>query len=273
MEATPILYDTHMHTPLCKHAKGEPGDYAAVAEKRGLKGIVVTCHNPGPNGFSPRVRMALEQFDEYVDLVERARQAWNGRIDIRLGLECDYLPEMEPFLEKLLRRAEFHHVLGSVHPQLPYYREQYDTGDPIAFYETYFEHLAMAAESGLFDTLSHPDLVKNVYHREWDVTQLLDTIGKNLDRIARAGVAMELNTSGLHKTVREMNPGPVMLREMQARHIPVVVGSDAHEPHRVAADFEQAFTLLEAAGYETVSFYLDRQRQTVSIPAARASLR
>ena len=105
MEATPILYDTHMHTPLCKHAKGEPGDYAAVAEKRGLKGIVVTCHNPGPNGFSPRVRMALEQFDEYVDLVERARQAWNGRIDIRLGLECDYLPEMEPFLEKLLGLA------------------------------------------------------------------------------------------------------------------------------------------------------------------------
>lgn len=270
---TPILYDTHMHTPLCKHAKGEPGDYAAAAEKRGLKGIIVTCHNPGPNGFSARVRMEMAQFDEYVDLVERARQVWDGRVDVRLGLECDYIPDMEPFLETLLRRADFHYVLGSVHPQLPYYREQYDTGDPIAFYETYFDHLALAAESGLFDALAHPDLVKNVYHKEWDAARLLDIIGRSLDRIARTDVALELNTSGLHKTMREMNPGPVMLREMCTRHIPVVVGSDAHEPHRVAADFGQAFDLLEMAGYEGVSFYLDRQRQPVSIFAARASLR
>ena len=42
----PVLYEQHMHTPLCKHARGEPGDYAAVAEQRGLKGIVVTW-----NGF------------------------------------------------------------------------------------------------------------------------------------------------------------------------------------------------------------------------------
>lgn len=273
METTPVLYDSHMHTPLCKHARGEPEEYAAVAEKRGLKGIIVTCHNPGPNGFSPRVRMSLDQFDTYVEMVERARQAWHGRVDVRLGLECDYIPGMEAFLQELLSRADFHHVLGSIHPQLPYYRSQYDKGDPVAFCETYFENLALAAETGLFDTLSHPDLVKNVYHRQWNVTQQLPVICASLDRIALTDVAMELNTSGVHKLIREMNPGSVILREMCIRHIPVVVGSDAHEPHRVAADFEKAFDLLETAGYESVNFYLNRQRHSVSIAAARASLR
>ena len=56
MSPEPILYETHMHTPLCKHARGEPEAYAAVAEQRGLKGIIVTCHNPTDNGWAPEVR-------------------------------------------------------------------------------------------------------------------------------------------------------------------------------------------------------------------------
>ena len=32
--SAPILYESHCHTPLCKHALGEPEEYAAEAEKR-----------------------------------------------------------------------------------------------------------------------------------------------------------------------------------------------------------------------------------------------
>ena len=45
MTDSPMLYEMHMHTPMCHHAFGEPQDYAQVAEQRGLKGIVVTCQN------------------------------------------------------------------------------------------------------------------------------------------------------------------------------------------------------------------------------------
>jgi len=71
-----MLYETHMHTPLCKHAVGEPEDYAEQAQRRGLTGIIVTCHNTAPDGFSPRVRMSLHEFPDYVALVARAREAW-----------------------------------------------------------------------------------------------------------------------------------------------------------------------------------------------------
>ena len=49
----PLLYESHCHTPLCKHAHGLPIDYAAVALRRGLKGLIVTCHCPLPDGTSP----------------------------------------------------------------------------------------------------------------------------------------------------------------------------------------------------------------------------
>ncbi|MFL2541574.1 MAG: histidinol-phosphatase [Candidatus Latescibacterota bacterium] len=267
-----MLYEMHMHTPLCKHAIGEPGEYAAVAEVRGLAGIVVTCHNPCNDGWSPGVRMSVAEFPEYVALVERAQKAWAGRVDIRLGIECDYVPGMEAWIERLLDMAEFHHVLGSVHPQLTDYIARFGTGDAVALVATYFEHLAMAAETGFFDTIAHPDLVKNSDPHNWDGDRAMEFIRPCLDRIQAAGTAMELNTSGLNKLYSEMNPGQQMLGEMCQRDIPVVMGADAHDPVRVAANYEDALDTLSAVGYSNISIFLDRQRRDIPIEQARSLL-
>jgi histidinol-phosphatase (PHP family) len=271
--SAPILYESHCHTTLCKHAFGEPEDYAAMAALRGLKGIIFTCHCPLPNTLSGNVRMEPEQYDTYVAMVERARVAFAGEVDVRLGLESDFFPGVEPWLEKLHARAPLHHVLGSVHYQMRDYRERYYRGDVAAFQELYFEHLAQAAESGLFDTLAHPDLIKNEAPNQWDFKKVRPHIERALDRIAATGVAMELNTSGILKALPEMNPSPAQLTLMRERGIPVVIGADAHIPSRVADGYGVALSLLEAAGYTEVSFFLDRKRQTVPITLARASLR
>jgi len=261
-----------MHTPLCKHAKGDPEEYAEVALQRGLKGIIVTCHNPLPDGLSQSVRMFPEQMGEYVDLVARAHDAYAGKVDVRLGLEADYMPGLEAFLEQQLGSQDFHHVLGSVHPHIREYKEKYFSGDVLEYQETYFRHLADAAKTGLFDTISHPDLVKNVFPDEWNLQRVLPAILKSLDRIAATGVAMELNTSGLQKAVAEMNPNSTMLREMNRRGIPVVIGADAHAPERVAANYKDALDLLEEAGYTEIQFFLERKPQKVLIEKARESL-
>lgn len=273
MGSAPLLYESHSHTPLCKHASGLPTDYAAMAEQRGLKGIVITCHGPLPDGLGIEHRMAPEQFDEYVDLVAQARDEFKGRVDVRLGIESDFLPGLEGWAEKLHARVPLHHVLGSVHMQLWHYKERYFTGDQFAYQKTYFSHLADAAETGLFDTLAHPDLVKNEAPEEWDFARIQPFIERALDRIASTGVAMELNTSGLNKSLPEMNPGPRMLSLMQERGIPVVLGADAHHPRRVADRYEQALRMLDELGFETVSYFLDRRRRQVPIDAALASLR
>jgi len=266
------IYETHSHTPLCKHAEGEPEAYAQTAWERGLKGLTITCHGPLPDGISSSVRMSPEQFPEYLDLVARAREHWQGRVDVLLGLESDFLPGMESWIESLHQRADFHYVLGSVHPHIREYRERYHVSGWVEFHRTYFGHLAEAAETGLFDCLAHPDIVKNLGAEEWDLNALMPDIQRSLDRIAATGISMELNTSGLNKLVAEMNPAPAILREMALRGIPVVVGADAHVPSRVGDGYSAAYDLLEAAGYERVGIFIKRERREIPIREARATL-
>ena len=273
VSATPILYESHCHTPLCKHAVGDPEEYCHHALRRGLRGIIFTCHAPLPNGWSAEVRMADAEYGTYVEMVDRAREKFADRLDVRLGLESDFMPGLEPWLEKLHRRAPLHHVLGSVHDQMGFYRERYFGGDVFAYQQTYYEHLALAAESGLFDTLSHPDLIKNESPAEWHFPRIRPFVERALDRIAATGVAMEINTSGLLKSFQEMNPGPAQLAMMRERGIPVVIGADAHRPDRVADGYASAIGLLREAGYDEVNVFLDRRRHAIPIERALKSLR
>lgn len=268
----PIFYESHSHTPLCMHAVGEPTDYAAVAQQRGLKGLIVTCHNPMPNGFSARVRMREDQFEEYCELVQQATDQWQGRVDVRLGLEADYYPGHEAYLEKQLAAAEFHFVLGSVHPQIDEFRQQFWNDDPREVQRTYFRMLGDSAETGLFDSIAHPDLIKNFTSTDWVPEAIMDDICDALDRIAATGTAMELNTSGVKKTISEMNPFPEMLAQMRQRSIPVTIGADAHQPERVADGYEFALHLLQRCGYTHVSMFLNRQRKDLAITEVLESL-
>lgn len=270
-----VLYDSHMHTPLCRHAVGAPYEYATAAWRQRLGGIIMTCHNPMPPAYTHRGRMRVEELPQYIAMVGEARAKWAGKVDVLLGLECDYLPGldgMDDWLRETLSSAEFHYILGSIHPHIADYREAFYRGDAFAFQKLYFEHLAVAAETGLFDCLAHPDLVKNITASDWDVSRLLDYIRRSLDRIARTGVAMELNTSGLTKTVSETNPGPLILAEMHARGIPVVLGSDAHKPERVGESFPEALRMLQEIGYTAISLFQHRKRSEIPLQAALASL-
>lgn len=268
-----LFYDSHMHTPLCKHAWGEPEEYAQQAIKAGLKGIIFTCHCPMPDGFWPTVRMADSEFDTYVALVQRCAEAFKGKLDVRLGIESEYFPGAEEWITKLHQRADFHFVLGAVHWQAKEYLAKFETGTIENFRRTYFEHLARSAESGLYDCLAHPDLVKNYHPDSWCFAIVKNTVSTALDRIAATGVAMELNTSGLNKSYSEMNPGLEMLRMMADRKIPVVVSSDSHKPTRVGEQFVTALNNLTEAGYEEVSYFLERKRISLKIPDVLASLK
>lgn len=270
--AAPLLYESHCHTPLCKHAHGTPQEFAAVALERNLKGITFTCHCPLPEGNSAHVRMAPEQYPEYLDLIAAARETYAGKLDVRTGIESDYFPGVEPWLEELHARTPLSHILGSVHYQLLPYRRSYFTGDVLAYQKLYYEHLAMSAETGLFDTLAHPDLIKNESPADWNFERLRDDICRALDRIAATGVAMELNTSGMLKSLPEMNPSPSQLSLMRERGIPVVIGADAHKAERVGDRYEDALQLLREAGYSEVSYFIDRKRREVPIKDALASL-
>ncbi|MDF1812026.1 MAG: histidinol-phosphatase [Verrucomicrobiales bacterium] len=269
----PIYFDSHMHTPLCKHAQGHPNEYVAVGEEKGLAGVIFTCHSPMPNRFSHHVRMSPDQFDEYCELIQGAADNAPDGFEVRLGMESDFFPGMEKWLTELHQKADFHYILGSVHWHIPEYIDAFWSGDKEEFEKQYFLHLAESAESGLFDALAHPDLIKNSDPDSWDFERARPLVAEALDRIADTGVAMELNTSGLRKPYSEMNPGREMLAMMAERKIPVVVGSDSHVPERVGDQFEKALCILEEAGFDTVNVFKERKRKEIKIADVLESLR
>lgn len=268
-----IFYDSHMHTPLCKHAWGEPEEYAEQGLKAGLRGIIFTCHCPMPGGFWPTVRMAESEFDTYVEIVARARERYEGKIDVWLGIESEYFPGHERYIEELHQKADFHFILGSVHWQAKEYLAKFESGTIEHFRRTYFDQLAISAETGLYDCLAHPDLVKNYNPDSWCFAIVKNHVAKCLDRIAATGVAMEVNTSGLNKSYSEVNPGNEMLQMMAQRGIPVVIGSDAHRPVRVGDNFLKALENVKAAGYKEISYFEWRQRKTLKVDEVIANLK
>ncbi|MCB1227036.1 MAG: histidinol-phosphatase [Verrucomicrobiales bacterium] len=262
-----------MHTPLCKHAWGEPDEYAAQGIQAGLKGIIFTCHCPMPEGFWPTVRMANSEFDTYVKLVQNTASKYEGQLDVLLGMESEYFPGAEDWIRQLHQRADFHYILGAVHWQAREFLAKYETGTIEAFRRTYFGMLAESAESGLYDCLAHPDLVKNYHPDSWCFAIIKNSVEAALDRIAKTGVAMELNTSGLNKSYPEMNPGLEMLKMMADRNIPIVIGSDSHRPQRVGEHFMTALLHLQEVGYQNVSYFKHRQRVDLPIPTVLASIK
>ncbi len=268
-----LYYDSHMHTPLCKHAWGEPEEYCGQGVKAGLKGIIFTCHCPMPDGFWPTVRMSEGEFDLYLSLVQRAKDAYAGKLDVCLGIESEFFPGYEKYIEGLHQRADFDYCLGGLHWQAKEYLNKFEQGTIEGFRRTYFDHLAASAETGLYDCIAHPDLVKNYHPDSWCFAIIKNTVASVLDRIAKTGVAMELNTSGLNKSYSEMNPGNEMLRMMAERKIPVVIGSDAHKAPRVGEHFVTALNNLAEAGYEEISYFKKRQRIDLKISEVISSIK
>jgi histidinol-phosphatase (PHP family) len=254
------FYDSHTHTSLCGHAEGEPIDYAKSAARRGLSGLIVTDHNPFASDWEAGIRMAPYEFYDYLDMINRARSAWAGIIDIRPGIECDFVPGMEKEIEAVVGLYAFDYVLGSVHCNTNSYIKRFYEGDALEYTRLYYDHMGLAAESGFYDALSHPDVPKFMWPKLWDFDRIRPDVIRFLDRVAASGTALELNTSGLLKPYPEMNPGREMLILMKERNIPVVIGSDAHQPHRTGEGFVEGLHLLQQVGFEKVSYYLKRQR-------------
>src|SRR5436190_370480 len=107
--SVPVLYESHCHTPLCKHAIGDPTEYAAVAEARGLKGIIFTCHSPLPGGHSARVRMSPGIFERIEPFLKKSldRIAATGvAMELNTSGLNKALPEMNPGLKQLALMRE-----------------------------------------------------------------------------------------------------------------------------------------------------------------------
>lgn len=244
--------DYHMHTPLCRHADGEPTEYAAAAKEKGLTEIGFTDHSPMEKDGHDDWRMLRSELDTYVEKVEQAR-ADHPDLTILLSLEVDYLPEHEAWIRELAQAHPWDYFLGSVHYldawdiDNPKKISEWEKRDPWDVWQAYFDRLTQAAASGLFEIIGHADLPKKFcFYPKEDCRPMFTRF---LEAAAATNTAIELNTAGLRKACKEIYPSPTILQIAKQSGVHITFGSDAHAPDEVGADFHAAIALAQEVGY------------------------
>ncbi|RPH93321.1 MAG: histidinol-phosphatase HisJ family protein [Calditrichaeota bacterium] len=262
------MMDYHVHSKLCRHGAGDIAEYVEAAIGKGVTEIGFSEHIPVPGLDDPTGRMIPADWDVYVDQVFAARDKYRG-ITIRFGIEADYLPLYMNYIEDFLLKYPFDFIIGSIH-----FVDDWDFSNPALKYRLmefgverlfirYYEAAAKAASSGLYDIFGHFDLPKKLGFAAPAAARPFQE--EALLSIQRNGMALDVNTSGLRKEAREIYPSSDLLVRAAQLSIPVILGSDAHHPTEVAADFDAAIAALRQVGYRSCVGFEKRKPFVVSL--------
>ena len=264
----PLPADYHMHTPLCRHAKGEPREYAARALEIGLDEIGFSDHSPMREDGFDEWRMRSGELPRYVEMVKEARRAYPN-LTIKLGLEVDYLPGHEPWIREMASMHDWDYFIGSVHYvgdwaiDDPATLDQWRNRETLEVWAAYFKNLTTAAASGLFNIMGHADLPKKFgFIPEDDCGPLYEEF---LTACAETGTCIELNSAGLRKDCMEIYPHPDILRMAQAIGVQITFGSDAHAPHETGMNLDEAMRLARECGFKKCCRFSGREKIELAI--------
>ena len=213
----------HIHTYRCGHAsKDKEIVYIEKAIELGAKEIFFTDHAPFP-GDPFDGRMKYSELTEYVSTLKELKHFYTGTIDVKIGLEIEYLPSYRSYYEELSASNEFEMLMIGQH-----FFERADGSFSIENRDREKEvegcgnAMLEGMSSGFFQCVAHPDRIFR-YYEKWDSSA--DIIA---DKIWKS--ALE-NGVILEKNIGSMDRKKQYWTEFWERCLPevkVIMGLDAH---------------------------------------------
>jgi histidinol-phosphatase (PHP family) len=210
------------------------------------------------------VELAQDDLGAYCDFV--------AETPLKLGIEMDFVAGREDRIASVIDSQSFDYVVGSVH----FVRDQavdwevYDvwdrTGDPDRIWKLYFDTLAVAASTGLYDILAHPDLVK-VWgaERPQPARDPRFYYEPAIEAIADSGVAVEVSTAGWRKPVNELYPSDAFAEMCIDAGAAFALSSDAHRPEDVGHQYDRAVETMRGWGVTEICAFDHRRRRLESL--------
>ncbi len=224
----------HTHTERCQHAIGSDEDYVLSAIEGGFDLLGFSDHTPWNfnDGYVSGIRMEVRELDKYVATVRDLGQRYADKIEIKVGLECEFYKEHIEWLREQKERLSLDYMIFGNH--FPYteqgslYFARATTKEDL---NLYLKSSVEALESGLFDCFAHPELFMRGYK---EIDSHSRSLFRELSRTARdTGVAIEFNTSmPYHKELWEI------VAEEQPK---VIIGLDCHQPQLLKITSVYAF--------------------------------
>lgn len=270
----------HSHSYYCD-GKYAPEKHVEEAVNQGLIAYGVSTHSPVP--FDSTWNMKMDKVQEYVKEVRDAQEKFKAQIQVYLGMEVDYIPDVVGCSSDFIKAANLDYSVGSVH-----YVDQFNNGTPWEIdgahklfldglaeifdndaqkaVERFFELNRMMVENDCPDVVGHLDKIKmqneggELFSEEsnWYKTALLTT----LETIASAKTIVEVNTRGLYKkATTEPYPSIWALKHIKDMNIPICINSDSHVPNEITKEFETTAELLSSLGFKELHILYNNEWQ------------
>jgi histidinol-phosphatase (PHP family) len=187
---------------------------------------------------------------------------------LRLGIEMDFVPGREDRIAAVLESQPFDYVIGSVHfvGDFAVDDDAYDIwsreSDPDRLWKRYFETIAEAVRSGLYDILAHPDLVK-IWgdDRPRPARDPRFYYEPAVEAIAETGVAVEVSTAGWRRPAAELYPADAFAEMCLDAGAAFALSSDAHVPDDVGHEYDRAVETMRGWGVGEICVFDGRQRR------------
>lgn len=269
--------DGHTHTEMSPHGSREPTEqFIQRAIALGFETYSLTEHPPLPSGFEDPTPdkscgLAWYELEPYLEHARKLKYRFAYQIEIRVGLEVDYVPGFEAETRKMLDKfgPDLEDSLLSVH-FLPgvgswrcvdYSSEDFKEGlidaygSVAAVHQAYWDTVreAVVTDLGAYKPrrLGHLSLVHKfqLKHPLAHPQQFRPKVLEILDLIKSKGMELDLNAAGLLKPdCREIYPAPWIIEEALRRDIAFIYGSDAHSVKGVGQEFNEAERILNSFG-------------------------
>ncbi len=214
-------------------------------------------------------------YDRYVSEIFEARDRFADSLTIRMGIEVDYQKWFEDEIAEYLATHSFDFVIGSVHYvdrvmiMTPEYVNGRSSGQA---YDLYFAAVLDSVQSGLIDIVGHLEYAKRrgvPVFGPFDPTRNHDTVMALFGEMIGRGVALEINTAGLRQNAGGPYPCPEHVRmyaSLGGRLL--TIGSDAHHPDDLAAEYSHAANLALESGLTELTTWESRRSVQRSFRAA-----
>ncbi len=279
-QARDLPLDAHVHTDLSPDSDVPIDVYAESAVARGIAEIAITDHVdfvPGTPAYD------YTTFEQRERVVREAADRWSERgVAIRFGVEITWDSRHAADIREHLATHAYDFVIGSVH----IYRDSPYAADSIGGWMAgrslseivapYFDEVAAAARSGLFDALGHIDFVKRwltPHIPPADLAAAPELYEPILAALVESGTALEINMSGLRQAPNESYPAPpIVVRFQELGGRAVTVGSDAHLVDSLAWGLEDGYQTAAAAGFDSLAFRRGGGSVAVPLPAGPNAL-
>ncbi|MHA1763886.1 MAG: histidinol-phosphatase HisJ [Promethearchaeota archaeon] len=279
-----MIEDWHTHNYLCRHAVGSLRKYVEAGISKNMDTIGFSDHFPYEFYQLKDIPyeeygMTLEEISNYISDAKKLKEEFSKEIQVRIGFEIDYMEGQESLLNHYLSKwkKDLDYIFGSIHFLEPKdgiwclddirYMQKYEFYGNDGVYMEYFNKMEkmLLSKDFDFDIIAHFDLPKKFNKHPSDKEKIKNKAIELLELIKKKDKVVEINSGGFRKEVKEQYPSREYIEIMHELDIPILFGSDSHDPTEVGYRFDELKKIVMEIGYTELAHFHERKRTFIEL--------